>query len=681
MGRTKLCVEVGGTFTDWMLVADARIVASGKVPSTPQDPSIGVMSAVEESAQALDAVNDFMHGSTVATNAVIERRGGATALITTKGFRDVIFIQRQAKTKLFDLFYKQPEALVSRDMVFEVAERVAPDGTVSLALDFGDLEAAVRNAIATASLRSIGVCLLHSYVNPEHEYLVREFLMRRFSGLHVTLSSDVLPRFREFERASTTVIATYLRTAVGDYLDGLDGSLAEQNFAGTLSIMQANGGTASAAKIRKNAAHMVLSGPAAGVSGAIVAARQSGYRNLMTFDMGGTSTDVCLVTNGRAQITTDYKIDGLPLSIPLYDIVTVGAGGGSIAQVDPAGALKVGPVSAGAYPGPACYGNGGSRFTVCDADLMLGLLRPQTFFGGKMTLSVAAARAAALPLMQNLSMSEAQVAEGVVRIADATMAQAMRLVSVERGHDPRDYTLVAFGGAGPMHACALADELGIRTVLVPENAGLMSAFGLAHAQARQDYIKTHILSLDSFSPAVAQKIFTELLAQAHNELAEDGLGSPDVAMQYSLDMRFGGQAYELNVKLDSIDTGALARERLIADFRRAHVDRYDHVPSGKDVIEIVNFRLVATKQTSIAPTLPEPACQLGKPMPPAGCDSQIFRYGRMQTCRFFDRNQLFPGFAHDGHVIIEDPTATTYVPDGWKVVVDPALNLIITKNV
>ncbi|UCH26215.1 MAG: hydantoinase/oxoprolinase family protein, partial [Trueperaceae bacterium] len=477
MAEKIFSVEVGGTFTDWIVVENGRVVATGKVPSTPAAPATGVMRAAAEALDNLDSVTALIHGSTVATNAVLERNGAVTAVLTTQGFRDVLQIQRQSKTRLFDLFYRQPEPLVPRDRIIEVLERIGPRGEVWHQLELAGLGDRIRELILKSGLESVAICLLHSYANAEHERKLAHFLEDRFPDLQLTLSSELIPRFREYERVSTCTIDAYLKPRVARYIADLETSLQRTRFAGKLSIVQANGGIIPATEAREHAAKMILSGPAAGVIGATAAARASGFDNLLTFDMGGTSTDVCLITAGQAEMTNEYKIGGLPLGLPMLDIVTVGAGGGSIATVDSGGALRVGPESAGADPGPACYGKGGHYFTVTDANAILGLLEPTTFYGGRMPLSIEAATSALETISDPLGMTGEQVAEGVIRLANATMAQAMRLVSIERGYDPRDYTIVAYGGAGPLHAAALAKELSIRRVLVPFDPGLMSAYG------------------------------------------------------------------------------------------------------------------------------------------------------------------------------------------------------------
>lgn len=676
--QRKFCVEVGGTFTDWVLVEGDGVVGTGKVPSTPHEPALGVLAAAEEALGPLASVHAIMHGSTVATNAVLERKGADTGLLVTAGFRDVLGIQRQTKSTLFDLFYRHPEPLVPRDRIVEVTERIGPSGEVRVPLDLTGVADAVQDLIDRAGITSLAICFLHSYANPEHEERVERFVSERFPGLSVTRSSTVLPRFREYERMSTTVISAYLRPKVDTYVKHLDAAFSDAGFDGHLSIMQANGGTVPAAQVRRHAARMVLSGPAAGVGGAIAAGRSAGIHDLLTFDMGGTSTDVCLVSEGSASITTEYKIGGLPLGIPMYDIVTVGAGGGSIASVDDGGAMHVGPDSAGADPGPACYGRGGRAFTVTDANVVLGLIRPDTFLGGRMALSTEAARVAAEPIARQLGMTVHEVAAGVVRLANATMAQAMRLVSIERGHDPREYAIVAFGGAGPLHALALAEELSIERVLVPYAPGLLSAHGLALADTRQDYVRTKIVPLDGDHSTAILKTFEFMRRDAQSEFARYGIPTDRIAITHALDVRFAGQAYELTIDADAILADGAPSDRIVAAFAAAHEQRYGHVPS-EGRAEIVNFRVLARAANTLrhlAHERPDEGVGAGAD----GSDADLWIDGAHVSCPFIPRGSLTPGSRVRGPFVVEEPTSTVFVRPGWRGDVDHHRNLLLTRE-
>jgi N-methylhydantoinase A len=656
VSEVRLGVEVGGTFTDWVLARGDRIDAAGKVLSTPAQPERAVLAAVSECGIDATEIETIVHGSTVVTNAVLEHKGARTCLLTTKGFRDVLMIQRQAKTRLFDLFYRQPEPLVSRDHILEVDERMGPDGQVRRPLaDFSFIDE-VRQVVRDDGVESVAICLLHGYANPTHELAVEHALTAALPGIAVTRASEVLPEFREYERTSTCVISAYAKPVVQRYLAGLEDGLRARNFGGPLTIVQANGGTVPAHAVRRHAAKMILSGPAAGVIGATTVALEAGFANVITFDMGGTSTDVCLVTNGRPGITREYRIGGLPLTVPMIDIATVGAGGGSIADVDRGGMLKVGPQSAGADPGPAAYGRGGTAFTVTDANVLAGRIRPQAFFGGRLPLDAQRAEAALAALADRVALSRAETLEGVLRLVNVTMAQAVRLVTIERGYDPRDYTIVAYGGSGPLHAAAVAADLGISRVLVPTNPGLVSAYGLLIADTRQDFSMTRVSPAASLTDAGVADVFAELEARAQREFAEYARPWSDVRCRREMDMRYAGQAYEIPVACDGLTVAAITQS-----FHEGHQTRYGHaVPD--EVVEVVGYRLIAVAPSPLRKIRPAPARD------------------RVRTARargYHTRHELEPGAAIAGACVVEEPTATTFVPDGWIARVDQIGNLIL----
>ena len=675
MPNVRVGVEVGGTFTDWVLTEGSRIVRVGKVLSTPAHPDVGVMNALEEAGVGLDQLSALVHGSTIATNVVIERKGAVTALVTTTGFRDVLAIQRQAKQRLFDLFYKHPEPLVPRHRVLEVTEKVAPDGSIRQPLALDGLLETLDRLIREDGVQSVAVCLLHAYANPTHEEAVERALAERFPGLHVSLSSDVLPRFREYERASTVVMSAYTKPVVDRYLGHLERRLSDGGFTGHLNIIQANGGSVPAPAIRRHAVKMILSGPAAGVVGATAIAADAGFGDIITFDMGGTSTDVCLVNGGEPKITTDYKIAGLPLALPMIDIATVGAGGGSIAAADRGGIMKVGPESAGADPGPACYGKGGTHFTVTDANVVLGLIRPHTFFGGRLQLELDSAHSALRRLAESLRMNPPEAAEGVRRLVNFTMAQAMRLVSIERGHDPRDYTIVAYGGGGPLHAAQLAEELGCAQVLVPYNPGIISAFGLLIADIQQDFLLTRISAAGSATHSLLVEHFGELEGRARREFDSYDVPWSAVERRYFLDMRYIGQAYELTMPVDEFASGQIPIEQLTSQFHEFHRQRYGHA-SSREGVEIVNFRLTALHRSTVQRASGVASAARGDvtvETAPVRLD------GATSPCEFYHRDTLPEGFRIQGPAVVEEATATTFVPKGWTGTVIANRNLILRR--
>lgn len=675
MRDIRIGIEVGGTFTDWVMTLGDQVVRTGKVLSTPSQPEVGVLNALQQAGGDPGEVSALLHGSTIATNVIVERKGARCALVTTRGFRDVVFIQRQTKSRLFDLRYRQPEALVTRDRVLEVDERIDHSGNVLQSLEINGLLDDVRRLVDEEGLQSIAVSLLHSYSNDIHERAVEDTLNSHFPDLYVTLSSDVLPQFREYERTSTSLMSAYTKPVVDTYLNSLENELKSLGYKCQLSVIQANGGSVPAAAIRHHSVKMVLSGPAAGVIGATAAAQRAGLDNIITFDMGGTSTDVCLVNSGKPRVTTDYKLDGLPLHLPMIDIVTVGAGGGSIAGADRGGILQVGPASAGANPGPACYGLGGRDFTVTDADVVLGYLRPDKFFGGKLTLNVQEAESASLRLGESLRLSPLAAASGVRQFVNFQMAQAMRLVSVDRGYDPRDYTIVAYGGNGPLHAAAVAEELEVEQVLIPVNPGLVSAYGLLIADTQQDFMLTRISPVASVQQEEFKARFRSLADEMHREFANYAIDRSSIELHYSMDMRYAGQAFELTVPVDEFVSGEFSASKLEKRFHEAHRARYGYASLGLSV-EAVNYRITGIHPSDLR-NIDSAPLDSTQHEPEEGF---LMIAGQRLPCLFYDRSALVPGDQVLGPAIIEEPTATAYVPAGWKAQVDAFLNLLMRNE-
>jgi N-methylhydantoinase A len=653
----RLGVDVGGTFTDVVTVDAAGRVVTAKVPSTPRDSSIGVMDGWQVLAEPAERVAVFAHGTTVATNALLERRGGRTALVTTAGFRDLIEIGRQDRASLYDLTRHRPPPLVPRDLRFVVRERMGPGGVVT-PLDAQSLAAAV-DAVAAAEVDAVAVCLLFGFLYPEHEVAVGEALRARLPGIAVSLSCEVLPEFREYERMATTVADAYLRPRLTAYLRRLEERSADAGLPEPL-VMQSSGGVARAGSAAQHPARFVLSGPAGGVVGASYVAGLSGYPNVLSFDMGGTSTDVAPVVDGSVQRATESVIAGVPLRLPIVDVHTVSAGGGSIAWVDEGGALRVGPRSAGAEPGPAAYGRGGVDPTVTDANLLLGALPDGGRLGGGLVLRRDLAERALAGLGERLGLDASAVALGVVRVADTEMVRALRLISVERGLDPRDFALVAFGGAGGLHACALAEDLGSRTVLIPRAAGVLSALGLAISQVRHDYARP-VLGGHSVNEADLEAGFAALEAAAVADL-----GAP--ATQRLADLRYAGQSFELTVP------GSAAAE-LTQAFHREHARRYGYRIDDEPV-EFVNLRLAAT-MPGVVPDLREEK--------PPGTDSAV-RRRRVLTedgaveAAVLDRALMGAGSTVRGPAIIEFAEATCWVRPGWSGIVDHVGTLVLTGD-
>jgi N-methylhydantoinase A/oxoprolinase/acetone carboxylase beta subunit len=651
----RLGVDTGGTFTDFVLVHDGRLTLH-KVRSTPDDPSRAVLDGVRDLLGAGDPA-EVVHGSTVATNAVLERRGARVALVATRGFTDVLRIARQTRPALYDLLVQASPPLVPHDLTFPVDERLDQAGEVVTALSDAAMDEVVAS-LRTAAPDAIAVCLLHSYANPAHEQRLAARLRDEFVA-PVSVSAEVLPEYREYERWSTTALNAYVAPLMSRYLERLERALAPRR----LRVMQSNGGALSARQARATPARTVLSGPAGGAVGAQAVGRRSGFPRVIGFDMGGTSTDVTLI-DGAIGITPEAVVGDVPVRLPMIDIHTVGAGGGSLAWIDTGGALRVGPRSAGADPGPACYGTG-EGFTVTDANLLLGRLATDSLLGGRMRIDAARARDAADRFGSPLGLDAERVSAGVLRIANATMERAIRVVSVQRGIDPRGFALLAFGGAGGMHACALADSLDVRTVLVPRFAGVLSALGMVVADTVRDFSRTVLVPVPDALP-VLEAWFAPLELQARHDLEREGFGSDQVVIERGLDMRYAGQAYELTVPWS---------EDPREGFNRLHEQRYGYADARRPV-ELVTVRVRATG-ASMAIEWPSEPAATGPPRParvrPAWFEGTWF------DTPVFDQVQLRSGHAGPGPAIVSGPEATAVVPPGWRFGVDDIGSLVLAR--
>ena len=657
MSEARLGVDVGGTFTDVVAPVDGELVTA-KVPSTPRDQSEGVLRGVDASRVEPGDVVAFAHGMTVATNALLERSGARTALVTTEGFRDVIEIGRQDRPSLYDLTEDRPPPLVPRELRFTVRERMGPDGELE-PLDEAGLERVV-SAVGEAEVEAVAVCLLFAFLHPEHERRVGEALRRALPDAHLSLSSEVLPEFREYERFATTVCDAYLGPRLGAYLRKLAGRVEEAGMPAPL-VMQSSGGVTPLEEAAANAAACVLSGPAGGVVGAAYVAEASGHADLLTFDMGGTSTDVATVSAGRVATTTESQVAGVPLKLPMVDVHTVSAGGGSIAWVDAGGALRVGPRSAGADPGPAAYGQGGEDPTVTDANLVLGYLADGRELGGEVRLRAELAERALAGVGERLGLGPVDTALGVVRVADAEMVRALRVISVERGLDPREFALVAFGGAGPMHACSLAEELGMRTVLVPRASGVLSALGLAVSDVRRDYVRPFLAGLDEVRARDVGRAFGELEASAREDLE-----GPECERQ--ADLRYRGQSFELTV--DAVEEP----EELAGRLHDAHERRYGY-RLEEEPVEVVNLRLTATVRRE------KPRLEEGEPDGDAEAGRRRASFhGEWTEAPVLDRARMGRGSALEGPAVVELAEATCVVPPGWGGRVDEAGTLVLERS-
>lgn len=664
MVRILAGVDTGGTFTDIVLLQDGRM-AVHKVLSTPIDPSRSIIGGLQE----LDAFNDIhvlVHGSTVATNAVLERKGVLTGLITTAGFRDVLEIGRQTRPDLYSIQVQKVPPLVPRARRLEVVERLNERGEVLSPLDESSLEKALE-VLQEARVEAVAISLLFSFANPEHEQRVARYI--RAANLYVSASCEVLPEFREYERTSTVVLNAYVGPLIDRYLARLEQALPETN---TLRIMQSNGGSISSAMARREAARTLLSGPAAGVVGAAFVAQASGYTQLITLDIGGTSTDVALVDEVVTE-TTEGKIGGYPTKLPMIDIHTVGAGGGSIAWFDTGGALRVGPTSMGADPGPAAYGRGGHEATVTDAHVVLGRLLPEAFLGGTMQLESAQALDVVSRLAQRLETSAEEAALGIIRVINANMEAAIRVISVERGCDPRHFTLVAFGGAGPLHACELADALHIPRVLIPATPGVLSALGMLLADTLKDYVRTIMVPVEESQQLVSATL-VELEEMGRRDLASEGVSAEQIVIETSLDLRYVGQSYELNIPFegDMLDASAA--------FHQAHERRFGYSDPNERV-QVVNVRLKA-RGLNTYPALERLEVVTQFSPEPAMMRDVVFAQGdglTRESIPIYERATLCSGASFSGPAIVTQYDTTTLVPPEWYARVDGVGNLIIER--
>jgi N-methylhydantoinase A len=654
MSKTiRVGVEVGGTFTDLVWAMADGSLKTGKVLSTPQEIDRAVLSVIHEANIPLQATEEVIHGSTIATNALLTRRGAQAGLITTAGFRDVIIIGRADRNRdIYNARHRAPQSPISRRLVREVAERIDAAGRVLRPLD---LEQAWEEAAALIDqgVEGIAICLLHAYRNPSHEKALADLIRTRAPHVAVSVSHEVSPEFREYERTMTTAVNAFTGPVVSRYVGRIETGLRESGYAGVLKIMQSNGGAMPAQAAGGNAVRMLLSGPAAGVGAAMWFAERNDIRNVITLDMGGTSTDVAIAPDLKPRTVPEMMIDGLPVRAAAVDMVTIGAGGGSIAAIDPGGFLTVGPHSAGAAPGPACYDRGGTQPTVTDAQLVAGILRPTRFFGGRMSLRMDKAEAGLASLALGGGLSAA--ADGVLRVVNGNMAGAARLVSTARGIDPRDFAIVAFGGGGPLHAASVAEELDIRRVLVPWSPGLCSAFGLLVADTLIDLSVSNLHPLSDGTLDAAQ---LELLrANAREAAARNGLPFDSCDLSIGIDMRYGGQAFELTVwHVDAISSASALREM----FEAEHWVRYGYSRPTL-AVEVVGYRIRLTrrKEARLFPPLPNGSGA-------AADTAEATIGGRCLTTSFISRDALAIGSRIAGPAVIEEATATTLVPPGWS---------------
>jgi len=676
-------VDVGGTFTDFYALDAANGVEHvHKTPSTPDNPARAIVEGLrvlaEQSGIPLATLTHLAHGTTVGTNALIQRKGGSVAVITTEGFKDLLEIGRQVRPKMYDIRTDQPAPLAPRHNRFEIAERIGAGGVVVKALSDAAIAEAVASVVA-AGAQSCAVCLLFSYVNPDHERRVGEALQKAAPNLFVSISSEVQPEFREYERFSTALLNAYLQPLLNHYMTLLRDEVARYAPKAMVGINQSSGGLMSVERARQFPIRTALSGPAAGAIGAIHVARQSGRPNVVTLDMGGTSADVCLIRNHEAGLAFNRDVAGFPVRLPMVDINTIGAGGGSIAWFDRDGLLKVGPISAGAVPGPACYGKGGDKPTVSDANLVLGRLSEKGLLGGRMKIDPGAARRVIQPVADQLGFTVERTAQGILGIVCANMVRAIRAVSVERGHDPRDFALMPFGGAGALHATEVARALGIREILVPQMPGILCAQGLVVSDLKEDMVRSLRIPLEG-GEADTQAVVDELAERARAWFDAEGVAESERKLQLSLDMRYVGQNFELRVPVGAARPAAEGvampdAAALRALFFAVHEQSYGFY-NPHDPVEIVNFRLTA-KARLAEPPQPGGAADPTAVAVPVERRPVRFDGDTSYDTPVYDRATLKPGMAIAGPAVIDQLDATTLVYPGDKAVVDTALNILI----
>ena len=663
MTQTIVGIDVGGTFTDIAILRDG-VLSVHKLPSTPADPSQGVRQGIAE----IDAgPAQYVHGSTVATNALLEGKGGRTALVTTLGFEDVLEIGRQSRADLYDLNLDRAPALAPWELRFGLPERVDFKGEILEDLQDDAIET-LLNLLRGARVDGVAVSFLFSFLNPLHEEKLLAALRRMPDAPFISVSSQVIPEFREYERTSTVVVNSYVGPVMARYLGEL-----EQSLGSGLRIMQSSGGSITARLASEQPVRTILSGPAGGVVGAFYTGSQAGYPDIITLDMGGTSTDVSLCP-GRIKETTSATLGGYPISVPMIEIHTVGAGGGSIAHVDAGGALVVGPESAGADPGPACYGQG-DRITVTDANLVLGRLMPAQFLGGRLALDRERSQTLISELAREIGTTPEAAALGIIRVVNANMERAIRTISLERGYDPRLFTLVPFGGAGPMHCCELAQELGIPRVLIPTHPGILSALGVAIADIVKDYSRTVMLRGEDINQARLEEEFHGMEGQARAELRQEGLPADEMVSRRYLDARYVGQSFELTIDFPSLSRRADLQRAIANSFYQAHLQRFGYADRN-EAVEIVNLRLKMELAVEKPQATPQQQAQDDASAAQMGETEVDFRQGPV-AATMYNRDLLLPGNRIAGPSLLVQLDTTIVVPPGWGGFVDPYGNLVL----
>ena len=675
MGRYRVSVDIGGTFTDFIFYdSEKKVYTEGKTLTTHNNLSDAIISGLDMEISDYSEIDFFVHGTTVGLNAFLERRGANVAIVTTEGFRDVYELARGDRPEMYDRFYKKAVPLVKRRDVFEIRERVLYDGSVSIPLDEGTVKD-VAGKLAKAGYDSVVVCLINSYINPDHENRAAEIIEKMLPGKQITASHGVAREWREYERTSTATVNAYIAPIMKEYLTLLEDRMVKKNYKRSIHIMQSNGGLMTSEVAKQKPIFTLMSGPVGGAIGKNSLFETLGYKNLIGIDMGGTSFDVSMLIDGKPDVSTETYLEGFPILSPMVNVYTIGAGGGSLVTLEGKG-LRVGPKSAGSNPGPACYGNGGTKATVTDANLVLGRIDAQNFLGGRMTLDVDAAKKAVQDVADQIGMGCTTTAEGICQIANANMAGIIRQITVRKGIDPRDFALVAFGGAGPMHAPFIAEELGITTVIVPQMPGAYSAWGMHQCDLRQDTVRTYRENLENVDADKIAELYEQMRQEVSELLIQQHIEEDQIIYEKTVDMRYVGQDYTLNVEFKADKITHESIEGLKQAYNDYHQQVYGHHnPNG--AIETVNIRLVGIGLIDRVQKTPLEESQDCKAVPYK--KASVTFSGKGEETGIYMRRDLKPGTRFEGPAIIEELSATTVVPPEYSIHVDGYENIIIKK--
>lgn len=672
----RVGVDIGGTFTDLVALDNSRRMLIAKTPSVPGDYSAGVINALNEVVDDYSNIDLFINGTTAPLNAFLERKGARSALITTRGFGDVYVIRRSNRSRMYDLHYAHPEPLIPRRFTFEVEERLNARGEVVTPLNEADLDA-ILPELRKSGIESVAICFLHSYINPEHERIAAEFFRREAPDLFVTPSFEICREWREYERTSTAVINAYVSPILKKYLEHLERGLKQRGFGDKVFLMQSNGGLIDSKESETKALLTLMSGPVGACVGSSVLSQQLGEPNLICIDMGGTSFEVSLVVGGKESVVLETNFEGFPIRAPMVDIHSIGAGGGSIAWSE-SGALRVGPRSAGAEPGPACYGRGGSEPTVTDANLVLGRIDPEYFLGGRMKLDAAAAHSVVAEFAKQFDFGVEQMAEGIVGVINSKMANAIRTMTISKGIDPREFSMIAFGGAGPMHAMLIAEELEIGKVIVPNVAGQFSAWGMLNADVRHDMSKPVNTRLNSLDWGTVETGFDSMQKNLMALLRDEGVPENRIRFLRYLEMRYISQEYTLSVPIpDDAKLDGSAARKFKAQFDQLYLQNYGHTNPEEDA-QVANIRIEARGLNDLKDHDP-PGLVMSEAGPAADKTGKVVFAGKSMETRFVDRARLKQGERLTGPLIIVELSCTTVVPPDWEVELDPTGNLMIQK--